>query len=888
MAWSNDPGGACIFWLNGMAGTGKSTIARTVARDFDEIGRLGASFFFSRGRGDLGHATRFFTSVAAQLANTLPAVKPHISAAIAGSSNICEQGLGEQWKRLILQPLSKLNDTLLQSQILVLVFDALDECENENDIKLIIRLFTQAKVLNTIRLRIFVTSRPETPIRLGFRDMSRALHQDFVLHNISSSIVGRDITIFFQNRLGMIRKERGLPQEWPGGQKIKLLVQSADGLFIYAATACRFIQDSIDPEHRLSLILQDNRDKRPPEKSPTWELDSLYITVLEHLVIGCCDEYEREMLSNQFRQIVGSIVILLDSLSATALANLLVEKGGSLGEKEKVVMNMLVPLGTVLDVPIWDDPHSRNSPIRLLHPSFRDFLRSGQRCSNDLFYVDGEKAHFNLVKRCLWLMSYHLRRDICHLNVPATSVKDVDSSTMKRFLPVEVQYACRYWVEHLEHLQPSQREKAGLCSNGEVHKFLQKHLLHWLEALSLIGKMPEGVLMIRSLQSMLTVSGLVNRILVLDADLANTKPGKHIDLFALIHDAKRFILNYRSIIGEAPLQLYCSALGFSPKKSKVRREFWNQAFSWVTSMLITEQNWSPSLQALEGHSREVEAVIFSPDGQLLASASWDNTVVLWDPVTGASRGTLKGHSDGVTAVAFSPDGYLLASASLDNTVLLWDPVTGTSCRTLKGHSGGVTAVAFSPDGRLLASTSDDRTVMLWDPAAGTLRDTLKGHSDGINAVAFSPDGRLLASASRDKTVILWDLVTGTSHGTLEGHPDWVGAAAFSPDGELIAPASDDRRAMLWDSTTETSRGTHESHSIHADVVTFSGDGLLLAPGSRDGTVMFWDPATGALRGALKGHSDLVTAVTYSPDGHLLASASNDGTVMLWDTVTGAP
>jgi hypothetical protein len=484
-AWSERPHGPCVFWLKGMAGTGKSTIARTIANNLAKQKRLGASFFFSRGQGDLGYARKFFTTIAAQLAANTPLLREHISSAVAEKdAQVVRQGLAEQWKRLIYQPLSSLQSPGLTSLVYVVVIDALDECEGENDVRLILRLLAETKTLKAVQLRVFITSRPETPIRFGFRSMPEDVHQDVALHDIDEVITHHDIFLYISNEFEGIRKEHEINQGWPSKTSIELLAKDAKGLFIYAATASRFVRSSkvSSPEDCLSLILQGST----ASKSPTGELDRIYTQVLAHSLMGDCDIQEKEELAEQFRQVVGAIIILFDALGAIPLA-------GLIDLPERRVISVLSNLHSLLDV-------SEIRPIRLLHPSLRDFLLDKSRCKTPEFYVHSERMHEVLYLKCIRLMGKHLTEDICNLHRPGALVTELENGDMEKHIPPHVQYACRYWVDHY-----TQSGKT-LSDNDYTHSFLQEHFLHWLEVLSWIGRISDGVIMVRTLESMLIVS----------------------------------------------------------------------------------------------------------------------------------------------------------------------------------------------------------------------------------------------------------------------------------------------------------------------------------------------------------------------------------------------
>ncbi|KAF5269000.1 hypothetical protein FOXYS1_92 [Fusarium oxysporum] len=869
--WAGDPDSECIYWLQGMAGTGKSTISRTVAHELSRKEVLGASFFFKRGEGDREKAARFFPTIVTQLVRRLPSLMPHIQDAIETDSHIGEMAVSKQFENLIRLPLTKIPSNPQNPSTVVIVIDALDECDQEKDIRAIVSLLPQVKQVPSVHLKFFVTSRPEIPVYVEFRRI-REPYRDFILHLVDEHTIEHDITAFLRSKLAEIRNDynihplggQHLPESWPSPAEVYGLVKMAVPLFIFAATACQLIQKGKhgDPEENLNKILERTSGTQSSK------LNELYLFVLEQLLDDTTDS--REELLKRFQEIVGTIVILADPLSAACLARLL-------DKNEKRIRHMVGLLPSVLYM-----PSENSAPIKPLHLSFRDFLINRDKHKTDPFWVDEKETHKKLAIRCLQLLMNDdcLKKDMCDLRTPGVARSDIDRCKIDESLPSEAQYACLYWVYHLKE-----------------------------KALSLIGRISESIGFIDQLQSIVD-------------------PEKGADVLSFLHDAKRFVLNYRWIIDTAPLQLYASAIVFAPKQSIIRQTFKHYIPRWISLIPKVDSDWNAVLQTLEGHTNWVTSVVFSQDGKLIASGSYDHTVKIWNVATGEEEQTLEGHTNSVNSVVFSNDGKLIASGSLDTTIKIWNVATGKEERTFEGHMALVTSVVFSNDGKLIASGSHDKTIKIWNVATGAEERTLKGHMDWVASVFLSKDNKLIASGSRDKTVKIWNMAMSKEERTLKGHTNWVASVflskdnkliasgswdntvkiwnvamskeeqtlkghansvnsvVFSNDGKLIVSGSNDNTVKVWNVATGEEEQTLESHMYSVNSVVFSNDSKFIASGSWDNTVKIWNVATGKEERTLKGHTDLVNSVVFSNDGKLIASGSWDNTVKIWNVATG--
>jgi hypothetical protein len=499
--WTRNYQGERIFWLCGKAGIGKSTISRHVAEDLDRDHRLGASFFFKRGRADRSHASLFFPTIARQLADKLPALRHEIAAAVEDDSLLHEKYMTKQFERLLLQPMRKgLLDTTIVKKDRFLVVDALDECENVEQVETLIKLLKRFEDVPSARIRIFVTSRPDHPLLAGFKDIKdtfKAMLKDIRVEEAQTKSIKSDLTVFFRHQFDDIRNTflsrnpfGSLPEQWPGQDHIELLVEKSNPLFIVAFTIYNILASSNKPRDDLCMLLSQTQSH-----SLSSGLGTVYLPVLRQ-AIAVAKGLGTEDGVAIFKMVIGSLILLYDPLSATALSNLL---GIAIGD----VGVFIPPLRSVLH--LTEKLHSSPDPlgtIKLFHLSFRDFLTDPalHNVEGGEFWINEALAHSKLAGHCLSLLSSGaLKQDVCGVKAPGIRRVSVSKAKVISHLPEAVRYACCYWVQHLV--------KSGeqIDDNGTVQQFLNQHLLHWFEALSWLGKTTDIIHHLEALKSVACV-----------------------------------------------------------------------------------------------------------------------------------------------------------------------------------------------------------------------------------------------------------------------------------------------------------------------------------------------------------------------------------------------
>jgi WD40 repeat protein len=915
-SWAKAPAAPVVFWLNGLAGTGKSTIARTICDHFATTNLLGASFFMSRQVAERRHAPNVVRTIAYQLARQHSAFAEAISARLRDSPDIASsEGLQKLATELLFQPAG----VLAADAGLLVVIDALDECAEDSSGRPggeLLPLLLRGLLELSGRVKLLLTSRAEPEIMRIFELASPGSRHNVVrLHDLDASVVRSDIRTYLVRSFADIASSRSDPGllNWPSQEDIDAVVNLTDVLFVFAVTVVRFVSTpKHSPRARLDILLA-RRDSK--SAMPYYFLDQLYLQVLQSSVLSE-RQGDTEELCERLRDTVGVIITAQQPLSVAVHTILLPSEVADV----QYTVNSLSAL--ILNV--------NNEPVRIFHPSFPDFITDSRRCDDPRFLVSSEEHHLRLACGCLTLLNQHLRYNMANLDDPDLAnsrVEDLDGRLLRGICHVHhtdhlrysllqaLLYAARYWATHIASSSSTVYSEELL---NALSRFCDEHLFHWLELLSLIRGLAYS-----------TQSTLLAVIRWFQVNRRFAGDVRVYRIGGLLHDTVRVLQTYAEPIRSHALHAFQSAYVTMPqcslldtlaqaKKPEVRHTlFSTRAAHWGSSGPVLQAGssvfgvafvpnrslvvagttsgllrvWSTDnfeeVAALSGHKNEIMFLATSSDGSRIVSGSRDRTMRVWDGRTFEELGLCE-HEDELNSVTFSPDNSLIASGSDDCTVWIWNACSLGKVTRLAGHKGPVMSVVFFPDGTQIASASWDRTVRIWD--ANTY-DPLPGLqcSGSVYAITISPDSTRLALNERtsgiEGVLHVFNILTleEQAHVSISPGAYFPWAIAFSPGGDMIASGTASGAIQFWDASNLSSIGTIRGH--HGDVtsIMFSSDVSQIVSGSMDGTVRIRAVASSEEQHVpISGHDAGVNQVVFSSDGSRMVSGSDDKTVRIWD------
>ena len=480
-----------VFWLNGLAGTGKSTIAKTFAERAFADGKLGASFFCSRDFEDRSNLQAIFPTLAFQLAHQEQLFRKELLQVLKANPDVERESLCLQMEKLIVGPLKATGISTL------IIIDALDECKDEKPASALLSILS--RYVNQIPdVKFFITGRPEPQIHSGFRLHSLVpITEVLKLHEVKPEAVDSDIELFFQTEFINLARDRGdcdLTDDWPSSSDIKILCAKAAGFFIYASTVVKFVMSSKirSPNEQLNQIIQHPQSTFHEGRSG---IDVLYTQVFKQAV-GDVDVDDEELHSH-LRTVVGAVLLVINPLSEEALSDLLGVSG---------ISTILQSLHSLLLV-----PDSRVDPIHIFHKSFPDFLMDPKRCTDHRLLIVPSVHHREILFSCFNVMKKRLKRNICNLDdyVLLSEIEDLPKSRTAH-IGDALEYACHFWVNHLMGIPASGPDVKEIWE--EIDEFFTKYLLFWIEVLSLMGNLGVCVYALNDIQQWYTLVSCVQSV----------------------------------------------------------------------------------------------------------------------------------------------------------------------------------------------------------------------------------------------------------------------------------------------------------------------------------------------------------------------------------------
>ncbi|KAF4615152.1 hypothetical protein D9613_003384 [Agrocybe pediades] len=851
--WANDPTSARVFWMNGMAGTGKTTILYTFCRWLEEHEQLGGNFFCSRTSGSCRNLNNIAPSLAYQLAHYSPTFRSQLCTILQDKQSPHTLNIGEQFKWVMQLPLEKSKNAMPDG--VVIVIDALDECENAAATTHFLE--TLLKLANQLPVKFLIASRPE-PMIIAKMQSPAFTTSTLYLHDIEQSLVEADIKKYLEEALSSMSPA-------PSEAILDELTRRSGKLFIYAATVARYV-NSVGSEPSLSKRrLQAILDISSPTSSVRYrDIDDLYTKILDAALNK--EKYDVEELKNP-TLIINTVVCAMEPLSTKSLSVLL-----ALDHQE--VEDTLSRFQSVLHV-----QEGETRLVSVLHASFPDFLFDKSRSHR--FHCDAVQHNVELSSFCFDVMDKELRFNICGLETSFVFDRDVPDlqQKIKRNISRALLYACKHWGNHLHEGAFSQLNRAKLV------RFLDSHLLFWMEVLN--------VKRLRNIGPRL-----------LDHALSWMKGQSDSELKVIeqkLYSAREFVETFSmNPCNKSTPHIYVSALPFWPKSSFVYQNYWpkTQGLICIDGSLLREK-WSRPIAIWQTNSN-ICSLVFSHDGASFAVGSSDGSFSIRDANSGEIiAGPHRVHGHSVVSIASSPDNTKFASGSLDHTICIWDARTGNLIvGPLQRHTGQVYSVSFSLDSTKLVSGSRDGTIMVCDSVTGDVISGPFQATDRVEAVAFAPDGFKVVSISADSAISVLDGNTGE---ILTGPFKTIGndadprPIAVSSDRSKIAMGYWSGAIIIKDTYTgaiveKISRVSTDDNAI-ACALIFSHDDKYLISGDSWGTVRVWDAQTGANLFEPLHNKNFGSDVIYlaiSPDGSKIMSAhEKNSTIAVWNTTNDA-
>jgi len=444
MEWAKDPRSPRLYWMNGMAGTGKTTIAYSFCEQLQDSGLLGANFFCSRSLAECSDIRHVIPTTARQLARSCPQFAPALLEVLGADFPL--PSLGNQIKRLLSEPFQRISDRVTDT--LIVVIDALDECNDESsEIRLFLEQICNYFGTNNMPLKVFLTSRPEdvisrtiTPLKPSSPSEWSVVH----IHDIEKSLVQADIKTYFEDELFEIAKNRRLEVGWPPSTEVDVVVGNANRLFIYAATVIRYVkEDCGNPIRRLSELASTSsrveKETRQSSGLSTELIDELYKIILGRAL------HKKNAEENLVARVVLKLIVCAQTpLTLAGIVDLL-----DAPEELKIkiirsdVRTALELLPSVISTPMDDA-----GVVTTFHASFPDFLFEDCRCG-PIFHIPFQQSHQDLARMCLHFLDKSLTVDnISGSDRWQTVDTIVEQKKIESWISSALTYACMFWASH--------------------------------------------------------------------------------------------------------------------------------------------------------------------------------------------------------------------------------------------------------------------------------------------------------------------------------------------------------------------------------------------------------------------------------------------------------